>query len=193
MLTAPASCTDDDAPVVSSSVTPVQALAPKDSNPSHSAATQADSSEAAPASGDNGLASGDNGLASGDNGLASGDNGLASGDNGMDAYRRLQRRLIMATLMATALAVPLCWVFFDRATAASLLVGAVAGLLYLSLLARSVSRLGAESRSVSKVQLLVPVVLVLAAARIPALQMLPALVGFLLYKPALIVQAVFDS
>ena len=172
MLTAPASCTDDDAPVVSSSVTPVQALAPKDSNPSHSAATQADSSEAAP---------------------ASGDNGLASGDNGMDAYRRLQRRLIMATLMATALAVPLCWVFFDRATAASLLVGAVAGLLYLSLLARSVSRLGAESRSVSKVQLLVPVVLVLAAARIPALQMLPALVGFLLYKPALIVQAVFDS
>jgi len=186
LLTAPASCTDDDAPVVSSSVTPVQALAPKDSNPSHSAATQADSSEAAPASGDNGLASGDNGL-------ASGDNGLASGDNGMDAYRRLQRRLIMATLMATALAVPLCWVFFDRATAASLLVGAVAGLLYLSLLARSVSRLGAESRSVSKVQLLVPVVLVLAAARIPALQMLPALVGFLLYKPALIVQAVFDS
>jgi ATP synthase protein I len=172
LLTASASCTDDDAPVVSSSVTPVQALAPKDSNPSHSAATQADSSEAAP---------------------ASGDNGLASGDNGMDAYRRLQRRLIMATLMATALAVPLCWVFFDRATAASLLVGAVAGLLYLSLLARSVSRLGAESRSVSKVQLLVPVVLVLSAARIPALQMLPALVGFLLYKPALIVQAVFDS
>jgi ATP synthase protein I len=36
------------------------------------------------------------------------------------------------------------------------------------------------------------VVLVLAAARIPALEILPALLGFLLYKPALILQAAFD-
>jgi ATP synthase protein I len=42
------------------------------------------------------------------------------------------------------------------------------------------------------VQLLVPVVLVLASARIPQLQLVPALVGFLLYKPALLVQAALD-
>jgi ATP synthase protein I len=111
----------------------------------------------------------------------------------MDDYRRLQRRLLVATVLATALAVPSVALVFDPATAASLLVGSLAGLLYLFLLARSVTRLGVASKSVSKVQLLVPIVLVLAAARIPQLQMLPALLGFLLYKPALIVQAVLDG
>ncbi|MEB3200785.1 MAG: hypothetical protein VKK62_09700 [Synechococcaceae cyanobacterium] len=114
-------------------------------------------------------------------------------DNGMADYLRLQRRLLLATGLATALAVPLTYGFFGPGSAASLLVGALAGLLYLVLLARSVSRLGVASKSVSKVQLLVPVALVLAAARIPALQMLPALLGFLLYKPALIAQALLDS
>jgi ATP synthase protein I len=89
--------------------------------------------------------------------------------------------------------VPVTAFIWDPATAASLLVGSVAGLLYLRLLSRSVSRLGVDSKSVGKVQLLVPVVLVLAAARIPQLQMLPALLGFLLYKPALILQAVLDG
>lgn len=117
----------------------------------------------------------------------------AGNDNGMDDYRRLQRRLIVATALATALAVPITFLVFDIATAASLLVGSLAGLLYLRLLARSVSRLGVDSKSVGKVQLLVPIVLVLAGARIPQLQILPSLVGFLLYKPALIVQAVLDG
>ncbi|MFN9621024.1 MAG: hypothetical protein ACK55X_15070 [Synechococcaceae cyanobacterium] len=88
---------------------------------------------------------------------------------------------------------PITALVWDPATAASLLVGSLAGLLYLVLLARSVSRLGVDSKSVGKVQLLVPITLVLAAARIPQLQMLPALFGFLLYKPALILQAVFDG
>ena len=113
-------------------------------------------------------------------------------DRGMGEFQRLQRRLLAATATATALAVPLTGWLFGGSTALSLLVGGLAGLLYLLLLARSVSRLGGDRKSVGKVQLLVPVVLVLAAARIPALEILPALLGFLLYKPALILQAVFD-
>lgn len=111
----------------------------------------------------------------------------------MEDYRRLQRRLLLATALASALAVPITALVWDPATAASVLVGSLAGLLYLRLLARSVSRLGADSKSVGKVQLLVPITLVLAAARVPQLQMLPALLGFLLYKPALILQAVLDG
>ena len=122
-----------------------------------------------------------------------GDTALPSGDNGMEDYRRLQRRLLLATAWVSAAVVPVTALIWDPATAASLLVGSVAGLLYLRLLSRSVSRLGVDSKSVGKVQLLVPVVLVLAAARIPQLQMLPALLGFLLYKPALILQAVLDG
>lgn len=112
--------------------------------------------------------------------------------DGMEHFLRLRRRLLISTLLASSAAVPVCWLLFDLPAALSLLVGAVAGLLYLVLLARSVSRLGGERRSVSKVQLLVPVVLVLASARIPQLELVPALVGFLLYKPALLVQAYLD-
>ncbi|KEF43046.1 MAG: hypothetical protein ER33_02245 [Cyanobium sp. CACIAM 14] len=111
----------------------------------------------------------------------------------MDHYLRLQRRLLLSTVCATALAVPVTALWFDFPAAFSLLVGGLAGLLYLRLLSRSVSRFGVDSKAVGKLQLLVPVVLVLAAARLPALHILPALVGFLLYKPALIAQAVLDT
>jgi len=109
-----------------------------------------------------------------------------------DAYARLQRRMILATLIVSALAVPITALVFDLHTAGSLLVGALAGVLYLRLLARSVAKLGNGSKKVGKLQLLVPVVLVLAAAKLPELELLPALIGFLLYKPALILQAVTD-
>lgn len=111
----------------------------------------------------------------------------------MDSFQRLQRRLIVATVSAAVLSVPFTAWFFDVSTAFSLLVGSLAGLLYLKLLARSVSRLGVATKSVGKAQLLVPLLLVFAASRLPQLQILPALVGFLLYKPALIVQALLDA
>jgi ATP synthase protein I len=111
----------------------------------------------------------------------------------MDHFQRLQRRIILSTLVAAALAVPVTVWFFGASAAFSLLVGSVAALLYLKLLARSVSRLGVATKSVGKAQLLVPLLLVLAASRLPQLEVLPALVGFLLYKPALIVQALLDG
>lgn len=110
----------------------------------------------------------------------------------MEHFQRLRRRLLLSTVIAGAAAVPLCWLLFDAPTALSLLVGSLAGLLYLLLLARSVARLGGDRRSVGKIQLLVPVVLVLASSRLPQLELVPALVGFLLYKPALLVQAYLD-
>lgn len=113
--------------------------------------------------------------------------------DGMNDYRRLRRRLLVATTVAAALAVPAVGLAFGLTAALSALVGALCGLLYLVLLSRSVSRLGVNSKSVSKVQLLVPVVLVLAAAKLPQLHLLPALLGFLLYKPALLVQALLDA
>jgi len=118
---------------------------------------------------------------------------LSAGDGGMDHYHRLRRRLLVATTVAAAIAVPAVGLFFGLAAALSALVGALSGLLYLVLLSRSVSRLGAGSKSVSKVQLLVPIVLVLAATKLPQLELLPALLGFLLYKPALLAQALLDA
>ncbi|MCP9916849.1 hypothetical protein KBZ13_10195 [Cyanobium sp. ATX 6F1] len=111
----------------------------------------------------------------------------------MADYARLKRRLIQATLIASATAVPIAALAFDLSTAGSLLVGALAGLLYLWLLSRSVDKLGNGAKSVGKVQLLVPVVLVIASTRIPQMDLLPALIGFLLYKPALLIQGLLDA
>ena len=108
-------------------------------------------------------------------------------------YAQLQRRLILATLIVSALAALITALVFDLHTAASLLVGGLGGVLYLRLLARSVGKLGNGAKKVGKTQLLVPVVLVLAGARLPQLDLLPALLGFLLYKPALILQMLLDS
>ncbi|MFM1799124.1 MAG: hypothetical protein RLZZ117_1402 [Cyanobacteriota bacterium] len=114
-------------------------------------------------------------------------------DNGMEDYHRLRRRLLVATTVAAAIAVPVVGLTLGWSTSLSTLIGALCGLLYLVLLSRSVSRLGVSSKSVEKVQLLVPVVLVLTASKVPQLHVLPALLGFLLYKPALLVQALLDA
>lgn len=108
---------------------------------------------------------------------------------GLDDFTLLQRRLIQATLAISALAVLVTALVFNLHTAGSVLVGAMAGVLYLRLLARSVAKLGPGSKSVSKFQLLVPALLVVASARLPQLDLLPALIGFLLYKPAVLLQA----
>ncbi|MFZ9148330.1 ATP synthase [Vulcanococcus sp.] len=109
-----------------------------------------------------------------------------------DDFERLQRRLILFTLMVSALAVPITALIYDLHTASSLLVGGLAGALYLRLLARSVGKVGNGAKKVGKLQLLVPVVLVMAAIRLPQLEILPAFLGFLLYKPAVILQMLTD-
>ena len=114
-------------------------------------------------------------------------------ENGMESFARLQVRLMLATLIVSAVATLFASFYFDLFVARSLLVGAVAGLFYFRLLARSVARLGGGSRQVGRFQLVVPIVLIVAAARLPQLDLLPAFVGFLLYKPALILQTVFDG
>ena len=114
-------------------------------------------------------------------------------ENGMESFARLQVRLMLATVIVSAVATLFASLYFDLLVARSLLVGAVAGLFYLRLLARSVARLGGGSRQVGRFQLVVPILLIAAAARLPQLDLLPAFVGFLLYKPALILQTVFDG
>ncbi len=106
-----------------------------------------------------------------------------------DHYGRLQRRLLLATALVGAAASLITLVIWGGDAARSLLLGSCCGLLYLRLLARSVARLGPDSRSLGRFQIVVPALLVIAAARVPAIEMLPALAGFLLYKPALLLQA----
>ncbi len=110
-----------------------------------------------------------------------------------DEYVQLQRRLYRATLLFTAIAVAITAFFCDIKTAISLLIGALSGVIYLRLLARSIGKLGKSSKSVSKIQLIIPVLLVLTVSRLSQIELLPSLLGFLLYKPSLIFQILLES
>ena len=116
---------------------------------------------------------------------------IDSGDS-FGEYVSFQRRIFRMNLLLTAFAVILTGIFVDLHAAFSLLLGAFSGILYLRLLAKSIGSLGKKSSSVSKFQLLVPVVLILAVSKLSYIQLLPALVGFLLYKPSLIIQFLLE-
>jgi len=116
-----------------------------------------------------------------------------SASDSSEEYAQLQRRIFRVAFFVTAFAVAITAIFFDFQVSISLLVGAFSGVLYLRLLARSIGKLGNSTKSVSKFQLLIPVLLVLAVSKLPQLQLLPALLGFLLYKPSLIFQFWLDS
>ncbi len=106
-------------------------------------------------------------------------------------YVLLQQRIFIMTLILTGLSGLLTIIFVDLNAAISLILGAFSGILYLRLLAKSIGALGKKSNSVSKFQLLVPVLLILVITKLPELQLIPALIGFLLYKPSLIFQYLF--
>ncbi len=110
-----------------------------------------------------------------------------------DEYVQFQRRIFLAALIVSAFAVMITAIVFDTQVTISFLIGAVSGILYLRLLSRSVGRLGKSSKTVGKIQLLVPILLVVAVSRLPQLALLPSLLGFLLYKPSLIIQVLLDS
>ena len=115
---------------------------------------------------------------------------ISSGDLSAE-YVLLQLRIFRINLAVTAIAVIVSILFVDLNAAISLLLGAFSGIIYLRLLAKNIGSLGKSSSSVSKVQLLVPVLLILVVTKLPDLHLIPALVGFLLYKPSLIFQFMF--
>jgi len=105
-----------------------------------------------------------------------------------DEYLELQFRVFRLAFLLTIFSVGIAGFFLGIQAGASLFIGALSGIFYFRLLARGIGRVGTSSKIVGKVQLLVPVLLVLASSRFPQLDLIPALLGFLLYKPALIIQ-----
>ena len=110
-----------------------------------------------------------------------------------EEYAQLQRRIFLATVIIAFFGALVTAIFFDLNFSISLLIGAFSGILYMRLLARNIGNLGESSRNVGKVQLVVPVLLVLAVSKLPQLELLPAILGFLLYKPSMLLQAVLKS
>jgi len=103
-----------------------------------------------------------------------------------DEYTKLQLTIFGITFIVSIVLASITAIFLGFTFGFSIFMGAIAGIFYLRLLAKSVGKLGKESSGVSKLQLLVPVCLFIFASKLGSLDIFPAMIGFFIYKPSLI-------
>ena len=104
----------------------------------------------------------------------------------IDEYTKLQLTIFGITFIVSILLASITGIFLGFTFGLSIFIGSIAGIFYLRLLAKSVGKLGKESSGVSKLQLLVPVCLFIFASKLGSLDIFPAMIGFFIYKPSLI-------
>ena len=102
-----------------------------------------------------------------------------------DDFFSLQLALYCLTLFLSVVTTIVSCVFINFSFGLSVFVGSIIGILYLRLLAKSIGNLGKTSTGISKVQLLLPVCLFIFASKNEFIEILPSLIGFFLYKPAM--------
>ncbi|NER78310.1 MAG: ATP synthase subunit I [Leptolyngbya sp. SIO1D8] len=104
----------------------------------------------------------------------------------MEEYYRLQSNLLMTTLAFSAVIFASVWFAYSLHIALNYLIGACTGVVYLRMLSKKVAQLGRGSSSFSSGRLALVVILILVASQWNQLEVLPAFLGFLTYKAALI-------
>jgi ATP synthase protein I len=108
-------------------------------------------------------------------------------DNSMDEYQNLKLELYLITVGVTIVAFIAVATIYGLRIALNYLLGAVAGVVYLRLLARDVDRIGNGNIRLSPNRLAMFVVLIIVAAKWHQLQVLPVFLGFLTYKAAILI------
>ena len=103
-----------------------------------------------------------------------------------DEYTKLQITIFGITFMVAILVTSITGIIIGYTFGFSVFVGAISGIFYLRLLAKSIGKIGKESNGFSQLQLLVPVCLFLFASKLGSIDIFPAMIGFFIYKPSLI-------
>ena len=103
-----------------------------------------------------------------------------------DEYTKLQITIFGITFIVAILVASITGIIIGYTFGFSVFIGAIAGIFYLRLLAKSIGKIGKESNGFSQLQLLVPVCLFLFASKLGSLDIFPAMIGFFIYKPSLI-------
>jgi ATP synthase protein I len=107
-------------------------------------------------------------------------------DSSMQEYYQLQEELLKLTLILTAVVFGSVWAFYSLNTALNYLIGACTGVVYLRMLARNVAQLGRERSKLGSARLALLIGVIVIAARLNELQIMPIFLGFLTYKAAVI-------
>ena len=103
-----------------------------------------------------------------------------------DEYTKLQITIFGITFIVAIVVASLTGITIGSTFGFSVFIGAIAGIFYLRLLAKSIGKIGKESTRVSQLQLLIPVCLFIFASKLGSLDIFPAMIGFFIYKPSLI-------
>ena len=103
-----------------------------------------------------------------------------------DEYSKLQLTIFGITFVFATLIAIITGIIIGYTFGFSVFIGAIAGIFYLRLLAKSIGKIGKESTRVSQLQLLVPVCLFIFASKLGSIDICPAMIGFFIYKPSLI-------
>ena len=102
-----------------------------------------------------------------------------------DNFFSLQLALFCLTFFISIVITIFSCIFINFSFGLSVFIGSIIGILYLRLLAKSIGNLGKTSSGISKVQLLLPVCLFIFASRNELIEILPSIIGFFLFKPAM--------
>jgi ATP synthase protein I len=108
-------------------------------------------------------------------------------DDGMQEYNRLKFRLLAITIASGIIIGLAVWAWYGWNIALSYFVGALVGTAYFRMLTKGVDRLGTESNRLGFSRLGLFVLLIAIAAKSDQLEILPAFLGFMTYKVAVLV------
>jgi ATP synthase protein I len=104
----------------------------------------------------------------------------------MEDYYALLRELTVTTVILIGIVFPAVWYRYDVGVASNYLLGAFTGMVYLRLLGRNVEKLG-QGGAVGKSQVAVFAGVMIAAAKIEQLSILPIFLGFMTFKAGIFV------
>jgi ATP synthase protein I len=108
-------------------------------------------------------------------------------DDGMEEYNRLKFKLLVLTLASGVFIGLAVWLSYGWKIALSYALGALVGSVYFRMLTKSVDQLGTKSNRLGFSRLGLFVLLIAIAAKSDQLEVLPAFLGFMTYKVAVLV------